>query len=134
MSMSFCVFCDRMFAIPTDMLADTHIYIYHPQAQMHTVKISEANTRLVWKVQGMRRSTFFKSVLTNLLVTEEVSVNAQWCFLCSCSLTLWCQYLVLFSLSFTPILFLKLCPITLFHIIVPLMTTAVEIWQHYSTS
>ena len=32
--------------------------------------------------------------------------------------------LVLFSLSFTPILFLKLCSITLFHIIVSLITTS----------
>ena len=34
------------------------------------------------------------------------------------------QCLVLFSLSFTPILFLKLCPITLFHVIVSQMTTS----------
>ena len=34
------------------------------------------------------------------------------------------QCLVLFSLSSTPILFLKLCPVTLFHIIVSLMTTS----------
>ena len=51
-----------------------------------------------------------------LMLSGELSTfNLNW---------LYGQCLVLFSLSSTPILFLKLCPITLFHIIVSLMTTS----------